>query len=55
MIEQYDQLMDKPRQPKSIVQFFRQSPLLGIKFDCVARPKVAHFRDVDLSRCRARA
>ena len=31
--EQYDRLMVKSRQPKSIVQFFRQSPLAGVKLD----------------------
>jgi antitoxin Phd len=31
--EQYDRLMAKSRQPKSIVQFFRQSPLVGVKMD----------------------
>lgn len=31
--EQYDQLMVKSRQPKSIVQFFRGSPLVGIDLD----------------------
>jgi antitoxin Phd len=31
--EQYDRLMVKARQPKSIVQFFRQSPLAGVKLD----------------------
>ena len=31
--EQYDRLMVKSRQPKSIVQFFRDSPLTGVKLD----------------------
>jgi antitoxin Phd len=31
--EQYDRLTAKPRQPKSIVQFFRESPLVGIDLD----------------------
>src|SRR5580704_7819753 len=31
--EQYDRLMLKSRQPKSIVQFFRQSPLVGVNLD----------------------
>ena len=31
--EQYDRLMLKSRQPKSIVQFFRESPLVGIDLD----------------------
>ena len=31
--EQYDRLMVKSRQPKSLVQFFRESPLVGIELD----------------------
>ena len=31
--EQYDRLMVKSRQPKSIVRFFRQSPLAGVQLD----------------------
>jgi prevent-host-death family protein len=31
--EEYQQLTSKSRQPKSLVQFFRQSPLAGIKLD----------------------
>jgi antitoxin Phd len=31
--ERYDQLVSKPRQPKSLVQFFRESPLVGVKLD----------------------
>jgi antitoxin Phd len=31
--EQYDRLTAKSRQPKSIVQFFRESPLVGIELD----------------------
>ena len=31
--EQYDRLLVKSRQPKSIVQFFRDSPLVGVKLD----------------------
>ena len=31
--EQYDRLVGKSRQPKSIVQFFRESPLVGIELD----------------------
>ena len=40
--EQYDRLMIKSHQPKSIVQFFRQSPLAGIKLDWE--------RDADMGR-----
>jgi prevent-host-death family protein len=31
--EQYDRLVGKSRQPKSIVQFFRKSPLVGVELD----------------------
>lgn len=31
--EHYEQLTAKSRQPKSLVQFFRQSPLVGIELD----------------------
>ena len=31
--EQYDRLTAKSHQPKSIVQFFRQSPLVGVDLD----------------------
>jgi antitoxin Phd len=31
--EQYDQLVGKSRQPKNIVDFFRQSPLVGLELD----------------------
>jgi len=31
--EQYDSLTLKSHQPKSIVQFFRESPLVGVELD----------------------
>ena len=31
--EQYHRLIAKLRQPKSLVQFFRQSPLFGVELD----------------------
>ena len=31
--EQYDRLMVKSHQPKSIVEFFRASPLVGVDLD----------------------
>jgi prevent-host-death family protein len=31
--EQYDRLMAKSHQPKSLVQFFRESPLSGVDLD----------------------
>jgi prevent-host-death family protein len=31
--EQYERLMVKSHQPKSLVQFFRESPLVGVELD----------------------
>jgi antitoxin Phd len=31
--EQYDQLVGKSHQPRSLVQFFRESPLVGVELD----------------------
>jgi hypothetical protein len=31
--EQFDRLVGKSRQPKDIVDFFRQSPLMGLDLD----------------------
>lgn len=31
--EQYEQLVGKVHQPKSLVQFFRESPLVGVELD----------------------
>ena len=44
--EQYARLMVKSRQPKSIVQFFRESPLAGLDLD-LERDKDTG-RDVEL-------
>jgi len=32
-VEQFDQLVVRARQPKSLVQFFRESPLVGLELD----------------------
>ncbi len=32
-VEQFDELMNRSRQPKSLVQFFRDSPLVGLELD----------------------
>jgi antitoxin Phd len=32
-VEQFDKLVIRSRQPKSLVQFFRQSPLVGLELD----------------------
>jgi antitoxin Phd len=44
--EQYEQLTAKSRQPKSLVQFFRESPLVGVELD-LERDKDTG-RDIDL-------
>ena len=44
--EQYEQLTVKARQPRSIVQFFRESPLVGVDLD-LERDKDTG-RDVEL-------
>jgi hypothetical protein len=31
--EQYEQLITRSRQPKSLVQLFRESPLAGVELD----------------------
>lgn len=31
--EEYDRLTTRAKQPKSIVQFFRESPLVGVNID----------------------
>ncbi|SRR5579871_6674931 len=31
--EQYDELVGKSHQPKNLVQFFRESPLVGVELD----------------------
>src|SRR5712692_8778189 len=45
-VEQFNQLAAKARQPKSLVQFFRQSPLVGANLN-LKRDKDAG-RDVEL-------
>ena len=44
--EQFNRLTTKARQPKSLVQFFRESPLVGVKLD-LERDRDAG-RDIDL-------
>jgi antitoxin Phd len=44
--EQYDRLMIKSHQPKSIVQFFRESPLVGVELDLKRNKDTG--RDLDL-------
>ena len=45
-VEQFDRLVTRSRQPKSLVQFFRDSPLVGLELD-FERDKDAG-RDIDL-------
>jgi antitoxin Phd len=44
--EQYDRLVAKPHQPKSIVQFFQASPLVGVELN-LERDK-DEGRDIEL-------
>jgi prevent-host-death family protein len=44
--EQYDRLVAKSRQPKSIVQFFRESPLVGVELDFERDKDIG--RDIEL-------
>ena len=45
--EQYDRLIGKSHQPKSLVQFFRQSPLVGVDLDLERDRDPGH--DIDLT------
>lgn len=45
-LEQFDQLVARAQQPKSLVDFFRQSPLVGLELD-LERSKDAG-REIDL-------
>ena len=44
--EQYERLTAKSHQPKSLVQFFRESPLVGIELDLERDPDPGS--DIDL-------
>jgi prevent-host-death family protein len=44
--EQYNRLLGRSRQPRSLVQFFRQSPLAGIELDLERDPDLG--RDFEL-------
>jgi antitoxin Phd len=44
--EQYQKLVGRSRQPKSLVQFFRESPLVGVDLDLERDPDVG--RDIEL-------
>ena len=45
-VEQFEEFAIRSRQPKSLVQFFRESPLVGLELD-LERDKDAG-RDIDL-------
>lgn len=45
--EQYERLVGKSHQPKNIVQFFRQSPLVGLDLD-LERARDPERDDVEL-------
>ncbi len=44
--EQYEQLVGKAHQPKSLVQFFRESPFVGVELDLEREKDTG--RDIDL-------
>jgi antitoxin Phd len=44
--EQFDRLVGKSRQPRNIVDFFRQSPMIGLELDLKRDRSPA--RDIDL-------
>ena len=44
--EDYDRLVGKSRQPKSLLQFFRESPLVGLELDFKRDPDPG--RDINL-------
>ena len=44
--EQYEQLTARRRQPKSLIEFFRSSPLVGADLDLEREPD--YGRDIDL-------
>src|SRR5271155_4235424 len=43
--EQFDELVSRSRQPRSLVDFFRRSPLVGVKLDWTRNKDVA--RDIE--------
>jgi len=45
-VEQFDRLVNQSKQPKSLVQFFRESPLVGVELD-LERDKDSG-RDIEL-------
>lgn len=45
-VEQYDQLVTRNRQPKSLVEFFRKSPLYGVNLDLKRESDTG--RDIEL-------
>ena len=44
--EQYEELVGKSHQPKSLVEFFRQSPLVGVELDLERNQDTG--RDIEL-------
>ena len=44
--EQFARLVGKSHQPKNLVQFFRESPLVGVELDLVRAEDQG--RDIDL-------
>lgn len=44
--EQYDELITRGRQPRSLIEFFRKSPLYGLDLDVRRQPDMG--REIDL-------
>ncbi|MBX9569462.1 MAG: type II toxin-antitoxin system Phd/YefM family antitoxin [Candidatus Obscuribacterales bacterium] len=45
-LEEYEQLKKRASQPKSLVQFFRESPLVGAELDLTRDPDTG--REIDI-------
>lgn len=45
-VEEFDRMVNRSRQPRSLVQFFRESPLVGVELD-LERARDTD-RDIDL-------
>ena len=45
-VEQYERLVNRSRQPKSLMQFFRESPLVGLELEFERSQEMS--RDIEL-------
>jgi hypothetical protein len=46
--EQYERLVGKAHQPKNLLQFFRESPLVGVDLDFDLERDKDEGRDIEL-------